>query len=546
MIPRPVSIRKVGAGAVLSDGMVIAADDASTAVASLLASELEAATGWQIQRGPLGMTSPHGTVRIEVVEPTTEPEDGPRRAPESYRLKVSEQGIEIVAASPAGAFYGTRTLRQLLPPDLLRAAPVPAPPVPGGVGRVGPVAVDGVEIEDGPRFSWRGVHLDVARHFFPKNFVLKLVDLISLHKFNVLHLHLTDDQGWRVQIDRYPLLTEVGAWRRESPKGHYREGRSDGTPHGGFYTKQDLAEIVAYAARRFVTVVPEIDMPGHMLAAIAAYPELGNTGRHFEVYTRWGISEHVLNLEETTVQFCANVLGEITEIFPAPYIHMGGDECPTVEWEESPRARQLSESLGFTRPNQLQSWFSRRMADVLSAGGRVMVGWQEILEAGAPEGAIVMVWQRQGAFRTATEAAEAGHDIVMSPEAWTYFDLSYADDPREPLAIRPSISVADVYGFEPVPAGLPPGLEYRVLGTQCQLWTEYVPTPDHAEYMYFPRVCAFAEVAWSPRERQWEEFESRLVPHLARLHALGVNYRPLDGPTPGQSRIWSAPPRPST
>ncbi len=491
------------------------------------------------------MTSPHGVVRIEVVEPPTEPSGGTRRAPENYRLKVSEQGIDIDAASPAGAFYGTRTLRQLLPPDLLRAAPVQAP-VPGRVVRVGPVTVDGIEIEDGPRFAWRGVHLDVARHFFPKSFVLKLVDLISLHKFNVLHLHLTDDQGWRVQIDRYPLLTEVGAWRRESPAGHYREGRSDGTPHGGFYTKQDLAEIVAYAARRFVTVVPEIDMPGHMLAAIAAYPELGNTGRQFEVYTRWGISEHVLNLEETTVQFCASVLGELTEIFPGPYIHMGGDECPTVEWEESPRARQLSGSLGFTRPNQLQSWFSRRMADVLSDGGRVMVGWQEILEAGAPEGAIVMVWQREGAFRTATEAAEAGHDIVMAPETWTYFDLSYADDPREPLAIRPSISVADVYGFEPVPAGLRPGLEYRVLGTQCQLWTEYVPTPDHAEYMYFPRVSAFAEVAWSPRERQWEEFESRLVPHLARLHALGVNYRPLDGPTPGQSRIWSTPPRPST
>jgi hexosaminidase len=563
MIPRPVTMRSAGAGTVLSDGMVIAADDESAGVASLLASELEASTGWQIRRGPIGTTSPHGVVRIEVRDepeapiggesaggesgggkpPGGAPTAGTHRATEHYRLKVSEQGVEIVAASPAGAFYGTRTLRQLLPAGLLRAAPVA--PEAGGTG-TGPVPVEGAEVEDGPRFAWRGVHLDVARHFFPKTFVLKLIDLISLHKFNVLHLHLTDDQGWRVQIDRYPLLTEVGAWRRESPVGHYRENRTDGTPHGGFYTKQDLAEIVAYAARRFVTVVPEIDMPGHMLAAIAAYPELGNTGQQFEVYTTWGISDHVLNLDESTVQFCANVLSELTEIFPGPYVHIGGDECPTVEWEQSPRAQQLWQSLGLAGAGQLQSRFSQQMADVLSARDRVMVGWQEILEGGAPKGAVVMVWKREHAFGTATEAAQAGHGIVMSPESSTYFDLSYADDPREPVAIRPAISVADVYGFEPVPDGLPPAVEDHVLGTQCQLWTEYVPTPEHAEYMYFPRVCAFSEVAWSPRERRWEEFEGRLVRHMARLDALGVNYRPLGGPTPGQARIWSGRPHPST
>ena len=478
-------------------------------------------------------------VRIEVSDPPARATGATDRPPENYRLKANEQGIEIVAGSPAGAFYGTRTLRQLLPPELLRSAPVRA-----GTGGVGPVPVDGVEIEDGPRFAWRGVHLDVARHFFPKNFLLKLVDLVSLHKFNVLHLHLTDDQGWRLPVDRYPLLTEVGAWRRESPAGHYRQGRKDGTPHGGFYTKDDLAEIVSYAARRFVTVVPEVDMPGHMLAAIAAYPELGNTGRQFEVYTNWGISEHVLNLDENTLRFCTDVLSELIEIFPGPYIHIGGDECPTVEWEESPRARQLAQSLGLSGANRLQSWFSRQMADVLAARGKVTVGWQEILEGGAPEDAIVMVWQRQHASRTAVEAAEAGHNVVMSPENRTYFDWSYADDPHEPVAIRPSISVADVYGFEPVPADLPRDLEARVLGTQCQLWTEYVPTSEHAEYMYFPRACALAEVAWSPRERRWAEFHPRLVRHMARLDALGVNYRPQDGPTPGQARIWSGrPPR---
>ena len=526
--------------------MVIAADDASADVASLLASELEAATGWRIRQGGLRTTSPRGVVRMEVSRPRAQPAGAPSHSPhtygppENYRLKANERGIEIVASSPAGVFYGTRTLRQLLPPHLLRAAPVRA-----GANGVGPVPVDGVEIEDGPRFAWRGVHLDVARHFFPKGFLLKLVDLISLHKFNMLHLHLTDDQGWRLPVDRYPLLTKVGAWRRESPAGHYRQRRTDGTPHGGFYTKDDLAEVVSYAARRFVTVVPEVDMPGHMLAAIAAYPELGNTGRQFEVYTNWGISEHVLNLEENTLQFCTDVLTELTEIFPGPYVHIGGDECPTVEWEQSPRARQLAQSLGLSGAERLQSWFSRRMADVLAARGKVMIGWQEILEGGAPEGAVVMVWQHRHASRTAVEAAEAGHSVVMSPEDRTYFDWAYSDDPHEPVAIRPSISVADVHGFEPS-AGLPAGLEARVLGTQCQLWTEYVPTPEHAEYMYFPRVCAFSEVAWSPRERRWEEFQTRLVPHMARLEALGVNYRPLDGPTPGQARTWSGRPARST
>ena len=558
MIPRPTVVRRGGPGASLSDGMVVAADEASAEVASLLVSELEAATGWRVTRQAPGASSPFGVVQLEVrpraygggAEPGSaeagSAEGGGAEAggweggggPESYRLRASQAGVEIVAPSAAGVFYGTRTLRQLLPAALMRSAP--AGPYGAGASTPSPGAIEleGVEVEDAPRFAWRGIHLDVARHFFPKNFVLRLIDLASLHKLNRLHLHLTDDQGWRLQVDRYPLLTEVGAWRRESPAGHYSEGRGDGTPHGGFYTKADLAEIVAYAARRFVTVVPEVDMPGHMLAAIAAYPQLGNTGRQFEVYTRWGISEHVLNLDERTLRFCTDVLDEVTEVFPGPYVHIGGDECPVTEWEASPQARQLCESLGLPGPERLQSWFSKQMADALAAKGRVMVGWTEILEGGAPPGAVVMVWRGEDARQVAITAAEAGHDVVMSPETWTYFDWSYTDGPAEPLAIRGAIGVPDVYRFEPVPEGLAPGLEGHVLGAQCQLWTEYVPTPEHAEYLYFPRVCAFSEVAWSPKERRWEEFEPRLEAHMARLDALGVNYRPLAGPTPGQARTW--------
>ena len=527
MIPRPAHMRTVGPGTTLADGMVIAADGPAEAVAALLAAELEAATGWQVHRAGPGAHSPQGVVRLRL-------EQEPLAAPEGYRLRVSESGVDILAPSAAGLFYGTRTLRQLLPAALLRSAPAPA---------ITGVDMDGTEIDDAPRFRWRGMALDVSRHFFPKDFILKLVDLASLHKLNVLHLHLTDDQGWRVQVDRYPRLTEVGAWRRQSPAGHYTEGRFDGVPHGGFYTKDDLSEIVAYAARHFVTVVPEVDMPGHMQAAVASYPELGNTGQRLEVSTQWGISEHVLNLEGPAVRFCTEVLEEVMDIFPGPYVHIGGDECPTTEWATSARARQRCQALGLAGVHQLQGWFTAQIAEVVSARGKALIAWDEVLEAGAPPGAVITVWRHQNARQTAIQGASAGHDIVMAPETWTYFDWAYADDGREPLAIRSAISVEHAYSFEPVPVGLPEELEHRIIGAQCQLWTEYVPTPQHAEYMYFPRACALAEAVWSPRERSWAEFEPRLRRHTARLDALGVNYRPLDGPTPGQARTWLGPQR---
>jgi hexosaminidase len=541
LIPEPASVRPTDAGALLRSGMVVAADDPAADVASLLAGELEAATGWRVERAPAVATSPGGVVRL-VVDPRLAATASASRAHaarsgpsgyagvESYRLLVNADGIEIVAPSAAGLFYGTRTLRQLMPADLLRAAP-------SRPGRDS-VEVGGILVEDAPRFAWRGMLLDVSRHFLPKSFILKLIDLASFHKLNVLHLHLTDDQGWRVPIDKYPRLVEIGAWRRESPAGHWSEGegRFDGVPHGGWYSKSDLAEIVAYAARRFVNVTPEIDMPGHMLAAIAAYPELGNTGEQFEVCTRWGISDHVLNLEEPTIAFCTDVLDEVLEIFPSRYIHIGGDECPTSEWEASEAAQRLRRQLGLADGRALQGWFTGRIAAFLSGRGRVPVGWDEVLEPAAPAGMTVIAWRAQ---QLGLEAAEAGHDVVLQPMQWCYFDWSYADDPREPIAIFPETSVEKVYGFEPVPQELAPELHHHVLGAQCALWTEYVPNERHAEYMYFPRACAFAEVAWSPAAREWSEFEPRLRRHLARLDALGVNYRPLEGPTPGQARVWT-------
>ena len=418
---------------------------------------------------------------------------GSSEAAESYQLHVRENGIDISAPSAAGVFYGTRTLRQLLPAELLRAAPAGRRPLSQPMSPSGPVTLEGVEIEDRPRFAWRGVHLDVARHFFPKNFVLKLVDLASLHKFNVLHLHLTDDQGWRVQLDRYPLLTEVGAWRRESPAGHARAGRGDGVPHGGFYTKADLSEIVAYAARRFVRVLPEIDMPGHMLAAIAAYPELGNTGRRFEVYTNWGISDHVLNLDETTIRFCAGVLEEVSDIFPGQFVHIGGDECPTTEWEESP---PRPSALGVPRvgrggpaPELVQPEDGRCAGRPGQGDGRV--GRESSKEA-PPRARSSRCGEVPRRAARLSRRRKQGTTSSWRPRTGPTSTSRTPTTPASPLAIRPATSVADVYCFEPVPQGMPPDLENRIIGAQCQLWTEYVPTPEHAEYMYFPRAMRFS------------------------------------------------------
>jgi hexosaminidase len=526
VVPRPRRWSESAGSAVLSDGLVIEAGAPCEGLGRLLARELSAPTGWSVGAVEPGTAPGANKVSIGL---------SPALGPEEYRLTVSTAGVSVLGGSAAGAFYGTRTLLQLLPAELGRRAPL---------GQVGQVGLPATEVEDGPRFSWRGVGLDVARHFMPKRFLFELVDLAALHKLNVLHLHLTDDQGWRFQVDGYPMLTAVGAWRRESPVGHYRDGVSDGRPHGGFYTKADLSELVSYAAERHVTVLPEVDMPGHMQAAIAAYPELGNLTSPLEVFTSWGISDHVLNMEEPTLRFCADVLDELMDLFPSQYVHIGGDECPTTEWSSSPAARQRATDLGLDGPEQLQGWFTARMAEVLAQRGRSLAAWDEVMDAGAPPGSLIVVWRAEHARRIALAAARHGHDVVMAPQTSCYFDWAYEDSPDEPVAIQPALSVETVYGFEPVPEGLEEEHHSRVRGAQCQLWTEYVGTPEHAEYMYFPRLCAFSEAVWSDGSRDWPAFEERLGQHVARLDARGTNYRPLSGPTPGQARVWHQPATP--
>ncbi|GAA4927242.1 beta-N-acetylhexosaminidase [Actinoplanes utahensis] len=411
---------------------------------------------------------------------------------EGYVLDCTSDRVELAGGSEAGLFYGRQTLRRLLPVDAVEGE------------------VERVRIEDAPRFGWRGVLLDVARHFMPVHDVLRFVDLLAFHKLNVLHLHLTDDQGWRIEVPGWPRLTEVGSWRAESMLGSRIHGRYDGRPHGGFYTTADLRRIVSYAADRHITVVPEVDMPGHMQAAIAAYPELGN-GFAGPVRTGWGISEHVLNLTPATLDFCRQVLDHVCDVFGSELIGIGGDECPTVEW---PGGREL------------QAAFTAEMAAHLATRGRRVYGWDEILAGGAPPGAVIAAWR---GTEPALIAARVGHQVVACPDVRLYLDYRQSDHPDEPTPVGTLLTLRDVHDYEP-PA------DPLVLGAQANIWTEHMESLRRVEYMAFPRLCAFAEVMWGPAERDFADFSARLSDHLARLDALGVNYRPLSGPRPWDAR----------
>ncbi|WP_328509852.1 beta-N-acetylhexosaminidase [Streptomyces mirabilis] len=459
--------------------------------------------------------------------------------PEAYKLSVVVNwGIEIRGGGAAGVFWGAQTLRQLLGPDAFRRAPVRP-------GRAYGIAHQ--IIEDAPRFPWRGLMLDVSRHFMPKDGVLRHLDLMAAHKLNVFHFHLTDDQGWRVQIKRYPRLTEVGSWRARTKFGHRASPLWEEKPHGGFYTQDDIREIVAYAAERHIGVVPEIDIPGHSQAAIAAYPELGNTDvidtTSLTVWDTWGISKNVLAPTDNTLRFYEGVFEELLELFPADagpfsgFVHIGGDECAKDQWKRSPTAQARIRELGLADEDELQSWFVRHFDNWLSARGRRLIGWDEILEGGLAEGAAVSSWR---GYQGGVTAARAGHDVVMCPEQQVYLDHRQAAGPDEPVPIGYVRTLEDVYRFEPVPPELTEAEARHVLGTQANVWTEVMEDPARVDYQTFPRLAAFAEVAWSalpaPAERDFADFERRMAAHYGRLDALGVAYRPPAGPLPWQRR----------
>jgi len=497
----------------LTGATVITTDAASRALGAMLADYLFPATGFRLA---VRSTTPAGAPAISIRLDSTLTALGA----EGYRLEAGPSGVAIRAARPAGAFYAIQTVRQLLPAAIFRQAQVPA----------AAWTIPAVSIEDYPRFGWRGMHLDAARHFMPKEFVKKFVDLLALHKFNRFHWHLTEDQGWRIAIRQYPRLTQVGAWRRQTivgrPDRDSTKWRFDGQPHGGFYTQDDVAELVAYAHARFVTLVPEIEMPGHSQAAIAAYPELGNTRDTVPVWTAWGVDENIVNPSDATIRFEQNVLTEVMALFPGRWIHIGGDEAPKAQWKVSPLAQARIKELGLKDEDELQSYFTRQMDAFLTAHGRTLVGWDEILEGGLAPNAVVMSWR---GIEGGIVAARAGHDVVMAPGSHTYFDhYQSADTAAEPLAIGGFLPLDTVYAYEPIPAALTPEEARHVLGAQGQLWSEYIPDAKRAEYMAFPRACALAEVLWTPREQKdYADFLRRLAPHLERLAVLDVNYHPL-------------------
>ena len=425
---------------------------------------------------------------------------------ESYTLEISPERVDLRARNIRGMFYGVQTLRQLR--GASTAGPIPA-----------------ARIEDAPRFRYRGLHLDVGRHFFAVEFIKKYIDVMSVFKLNTFHWHLTEDQGWRLEIKKYPKLTEVGARRKETIVGHARKGPKghDGTPHGGFYTQDEAREIVAYAKARAITVIPEIEMPGHSLAAIASYPELAGRPGPFEVRTTWGISEEVMIPSEHTFAFLEDVLREVMDIFPSEYIHIGGDEAPKTRWRESALAQQIIKRETLKDEDELQSWFIRRIEKFLNAKGRRLVGWDEILEGGLAPNATVMSWRGTAG---GIAAAKEGHDVVMCPQEDLYFDHYQADPEKEPLAIGGLTPLEDTYRYEPIPTELTADEAKHVIGAQGCVWTEYMPTSRVVEYMAYPRTLALAELAWSPRDaRDWDSFRTRLRPSLALLDRLGVGYR---------------------
>jgi hexosaminidase len=525
IVPAPRQIRVEGAAPfIIQPGAtrIVAADPSLRAVADYLSEVLAPALGAAL---PVAGTDPDVSSAIVLkLDPSLPLND------EGYRFVSTPAGVMVTARTPAGAFWGVQTLRQLLAPAALESVKVENVTW----------TIPSVTIDDEPRFAWRGLMLDVSRHFFNKDEVKQFIDLLALHKFNTFHWHLVDDQGWRIEIKKYPKLTEVGAWRdgigfNFDPKESTAYG-PDGR-YGGYFTQDDVREIVAYAKRRYINVVPEIEMPGHSVAALASYPELTcqNNGP-FTTEPKRGIHPGVYCASNPQVdRFLADVIAEVIELFPSQYIHIGGDEVPKEPWQNCPRCQAYMKEHNLKDEHELQSDFIRRIDKFLAARGRRLIGWDEILEGGLAEGATVMSWR---GTKGGIAAAQAGHDVVMSPTSHCYFDYHQEPDLPKPKRIGRYLPLVHVYSFEPVPAELTPEQAKHVLGGQGNIWTEWMPNFARVEYMTYPRACALAEILWSPKDsRDWNSFTKRLRAHYKRLEAMKVNYfkDAIEQPTTAQA-----------
>jgi hexosaminidase len=432
---------------------------------------------------------------------------------EGYELIVDSRKVTIKAKTNQGAFYAFQSLRQFFPPEIEHRK-----------STIASVQLQNAIIKDAPRFSYRGMHLDVSRHMFSVNFIKKYIDMMSQLKMNTFHWHLTDDQGWRIEIKQYPKLQEVAAFRDETLRGHYNDSpqQFDGKKYGRFYTQEEVKEIVQYAAERYITVIPEIEMPGHAQAAIAAYPYLGCTGKQIKVATKWGVFEDIYCPTEETFTFLENVLDEVIPLFPGKYIHIGGDEAPKTRWKASEYCQELIKRENLKDEHGLQSYFITRMEKYINSKGKQIIGWDEILEGGLAPNATVMSWRGMDG---AIEAAKSGHNVIMTPTSHAYFDYYQSDKEDEPLAIGGYLPLKKVYNFNPIPKELSKEQEKYVLGTQGNVWTEYLKTSTDVEYMVFPRAIAMAEVNWSnPYRKDYQDFAYRLSHFHKRLKAQNVHY----------------------
>jgi hexosaminidase len=516
IIPKPESMTVKEGVFALHPGTLILVDSKSKTTGKFLAERLHAATGLTFAVKSFA-TSAAGAIWL-----TTKGAD-PSLGAEGYELTADPDSVVIRAPEEAGVFYGVETFLQLLPPEVFAAQPV------AGVKWEAPC----VEIKDWPRFQWRGMLLDVSRHFLTKQEVEQILDALAMHKINVLHWHLADDDGWRIEIKKYPRLTEVGAWRKHAgfgldPKASTAYG-PDGR-YGGFYTQADIREVVKYAAARHITIVPEIEMPGHSSAALVSYPQFSCAGTegNFSTDRVKGQADGVYCAgNDGTFDFLQNVLKEVFELFPSKYIHVGGDEVSTSNWSKCDKCQARKKAEGLKNDRQLESYFIQRMEVFINANGRSLIGWSEIREGGLAKHAALMDW-----IGGATEGAREGHDVVMSPNDDCYLDhYQSRDHAKEPRAIGGFLPLSKMYAYEPIPPSLEPEFQPHILGAQGNLWTEFVPNLRHAEYMIFPRESALAEVTWSPKDaRNFDDFLRRLPTDERRLDAMGVNYRhnPLD------------------
>lgn len=495
LIPYPQSVQRNDGNFILNSKTVIQAD-ANTFEAKYLKESIKVQTGLDLKIVPVAGKVPKINLSWSF-------SDG--YSNESYKLSISKNSIAITSDNNNGLFYGIQTLIQLLPIEITSEVKLPC-----------------LQIDDQPKYSWRGMHLDCARHFFPKEFVKKYIDYLAMYKMNTFHWHLTDDQGWRIEIKKYPKLTEVGAWRNGSMIGHYNEQKYDSIRYGGFYAQDDIKEIVAYATQRHITVVPEIEMPGHAVAALAAYPEYSCTGGPFEVAKQWGVLDDVFCPKEETFTFLENILSEVMALFPSQYIHIGGDECPKTRWKTCPHCQALMKEKGLKDEHELQSYFVQRIEKFVNSKGRKIIGWDEILEGGLAPNAAVMSWRGTEGGIT---AAKQKHFVVMTPGSHCYFDYYQGDPKSEPLAIGGYTTVEKVYSFNPTPTELTQEESKYILGAQANVWTEYMYAPKNVEYMIFPRIMALSEVLWgTSKPNDFKDFQTRMLHQFSVLDKKGIQY----------------------